>query len=314
MNIAGLNLNLLVVLDALFTERHVSRAAGKLGLSQPAVSNALAQLRVRFADPLLVRSGGRMLPTERGLALAGAVHAALEQLSSALETQPFEPRRVERTFTLATTDFVDFVLLPRLLARLAREAPGIRLQVRSWSHHRVPPSLETGEVDLMLGFYPEVTTGHREQRLFRDEFVCIVRKNHPRVGRRLDLATYAALPHVLVTEQSAGPGVVDLELAKLGLRRSVGLRISHFLMVPAVVAATDFVAAISWRVARPFARTLPLRLLPPPLPLPRGSVGQVWHERTHASPAHAWLRELIATLCRRLGGGGLDADARALSR
>ena len=293
VNIASLNLNLLVVLDALLTEGHVSRASKRLGLSQPAVSNALAQLRDVFGDPLLVRSGGRMVPTERALSLAGPVHAALEQLSAALDAPTFDAAQVQRSFTIATTDFVDFVLLPKLLARINRDAPGVRLQIREWSQHRVTPKLETGEVDLMLGFYPSVPAGHHESHLFPDEFVCIVRKDHPQVGRRLDLKTYTKLAHVLVTEEAAGPGVVDTELAKRGLSRTVGLRMSHFLMVPAVIAATDLVAAVSRRVAEPFAKHLPLRILPPPLPLPRGSVGQVWHERTHASPAHAWLRALI---------------------
>ncbi|MES1204563.1 MAG: LysR family transcriptional regulator [Pseudomonadota bacterium] len=293
MNIQGLNLNLLLVLDALLIERHVSRASTRLGLSQPAVSNALAQLRALLGDPLLVRSGGGMIPTERALSIAGPVHAALAQLSAALEAPLFEPARVQRSFIIATTDFVDFVLVPKLLARLAREAPGVRLQIRGWSQHRVPPTLETGEVDLMIGFYPDVPSNHRDEVLFPDEFVCIVRKDHPRVGRKLDLKTYTSLAHVLVTEEAAGPGVVDTVLAKRGLSRTVGFRTSHFLMVPAVIAATDFVAAISRRVAETFAQHLPLRVLPPPLKLPRGSVRQVWHERTHASPAHTWLRNLI---------------------
>jgi len=298
MNITGLNLNLLVVLDALLVERHVSRASVRLGLSQPAVSNALAQLRALLGDPLLVRAGGRMIPTERALGLAGPVHAALGQLSSALESPAFDPARVERTFVIATTDFVDFVLVPKLLARLSREAPGISLRILGWSQHRLPATLETGEVDLMIGFLPDVSAGHRDEVLFPDEFVCIVRKNHPRVGQKMDLKTYTSLAHVLVSDEATGPGVVDLELAKRGMSRTVGFRTSHFLMVPAVVAATDFVAAISRRVAGPYAEHLPLRILPPPLKLPRGSVRQVWHERTHASPAHRWLRDVIRDLSR----------------
>jgi DNA-binding transcriptional LysR family regulator len=299
MNMTGANLNLLLTLDALLAERHVSRAARRLGLSQPAVSNALAQLRSWLGDPLLVRTGSTMVPTERALALAGPVRAALHTLQSALESPTFDPGRAERSFVIATTDFVEFVLLPRLLARVAARAPGIQFQVVSWSHHRVPPSLETGEVDLWIGFTAEVPGGHRQQDLFPDEFVCILRKDHPRVGKRLTLKTYASLPHVLVTSDSAGPGVVDLALAKVGLRRTVGLRMSHFLMVPAVVAVTDYVAAVSPRVADAFARLLPLRVLPAPLQLPRGTVKQVWHERTETSPAHRWLRAEVAAVAQK---------------
>ncbi|HEX3694887.1 MAG TPA: LysR family transcriptional regulator [Polyangia bacterium] len=298
-NSAGLNLNLLVVLDALLAERHVSRAGKRLGLSQPAVSNALAQLRGRLGDPLLIRTAGGMMPTARALAMIGPLREALTTLEAALGGGPtFDPASVQQTFVVAATDFVEFVLLPKLLARLAREAPGVQLQIRPWPYHRTPPALENGEADLWLGFYADVPPNHRDQKLFHDEFVCIVRRHHPEVGKRLTLKTYLRLKHILVTAESGSAGVADVALAARGLSRHVGLRMTHFLMVPPVVATTDFIAAISRRVAETAARQYPLRLLPPPLPLPRGTVGQVWHERTHTSPAHAWLRGVIAHLAR----------------
>ena len=301
VNVSAVNLNLLLVLDALLVERHVSRAARRLGLSQPAVSNALGQLRALFDDPLLVRTGGKMVPTERALALGPPLAQVLAGVEAVLAGPgAFDPRTAERRFVIAATDFVEFVLLPRLLGRLGREAPGVRLQIVAWPHHRVPPTLESGDVDLMIGFFPDVPAHHAHARLFADEFVCIVRKNHPRVGARLTLKTYTELSHVLVTPESAGPGVVDVELAKRGMQRTVGLRISHFLMVPAIIAATDMVAAVSRRVAEDAARRLPLRLLPPPLPLPRGTVGQVWHARTESSPAHAWLRRTVEEMAREV--------------
>ncbi|HEY0708104.1 MAG TPA: LysR substrate-binding domain-containing protein, partial [Polyangia bacterium] len=199
----------------------------------------------------------------------------------------------ERTFVIATSDFVEFVLMPKVLARLSREAPGLRLQLVAWQHHNVPPTLETGEADLMVGFSRPVP-GHHEQILFPDEFICVVRRDHPKVKERLSLKTYVSLQHVLVTSQSSGPGVVDEALAKRGLSRTIALRMSHFLMVPTIIAETDYVAAISRRVAAVYAGPLGLRVLTPPLPLPRGNVTQVWHERTHHSPAHQYLRRLIA--------------------
>jgi DNA-binding transcriptional LysR family regulator len=236
-----------------------------------------------------------MIPTARAQALVGPLRSALATLESALGGEhAFDPARAENTFVLAATDFVELMLLPRLLGRLAREAPGVQLQIRSWPYHRTPPWLETGEADLSLGFYPGVPANHREEKLFHDDFVCIVRKNHPGIGKRLTLKAYVRLHHILVTAEPGSAGVADVALAARGLQRHVALRLSHFLMVPAVVAATDYIAAVSGRVAATFARLYPLRLLPPPLPLPRGTVGQVWHERTHASPAHAWLRRVIA--------------------
>ncbi len=289
----NINLNLLAVLDALVLEKNVTRAGRRLGLSQPAVSHALSQLRQVFGDPLFVRASHGVVPTERALTLGVSVRQALALLEASIGAGSFDPRTTQRSFVIATTDYVEFVLLPKLLARLGKEAPGIRLRLRSWPYHRVSPGLETGEEDLMLGFYPRVPSGHRDQALFKDRFVCIVRADHPTVGKRLTLKKYLSLSHVLVSQTDHEPGVVDGVLAKRGLSRHVALRLSHFLMVPPVIASTDMVAAVDYRVASAMARVLPIRMLPPPLPLPGGGVGQVWHERTHLSAAHTWLRRVI---------------------
>jgi DNA-binding transcriptional LysR family regulator len=299
MNISALNMNLLPVLDALLAEKNVTRAAARLGLSQPAVSNALAQLRAFFGDPLLVRGARGMVPTERALALAAPLRAGLAQLEQGLgRDTSFDPRTAERRFTIVTNDFVAFTVLPKLLARLEREAPGLRLQVRAWQEHYVPPDLERGEADLMLGFYRNLPPGHRQAPLFDDRFVCVVRRGHALVRGKLTLATYLKLPHVLVSHQPDGRGVVDDVLAQRGLSRTVVLRVSHFLLVPAIIAATDYVTTLSEFVARPFAKTLPLQLLPPPLPLPVANVQLIWHQSTDASPAQAWLRALIVDVAR----------------
>jgi DNA-binding transcriptional LysR family regulator len=277
----------------------VSRAGARLGLSQPAVSNALAQLRGVLGDPLLVRGPRGMVPTERALALAAPLRAALAQLEYSLgPSAPFDPATSDRRFTLATNDFVAFALLPKLLARLSREAPGVRLQVRAWQEHHVPADLERGEADLMLGIFRKLPPGHQQTPLFVDRFVCVVRRGHPQVRGKLTLATYVKLPHVLVSHQPNGRGVVDDVLAGRGLARTVVLRVSHFLLVPAIIAGTDYVAALSEHVAHPFAKAWPLQILPPPLPLPVGDISLVWHERTHASPAQAWLRGVIGEIAK----------------
>lgn len=299
MNIRSLNLNLLPVLHALLEEHNVTRAAARLGMSQPAVSNALSQLRAHFDDALLVRSGTRMVPTERALALRQPLAMAIAGLGDVLNpATQFDPARLERTFVIATTDYVGFVLLPEILARLSKVAPGVRLQVQAWPHHRVTPDLERGEVDLMLGFYVGMPAGHRHEALFSDEFVCIVGKRNAKVKKRLSLEQYLSLEHVIVTQERDAPGVVDEVLAKRGLRRTVGLRLSHFLSVPPAVARTDFIAAIDRRVAVPFTKLLPLRMLPPPIALPSAPVGQVWHRRTDGSAAHDWLRSIIRQAAR----------------
>jgi DNA-binding transcriptional LysR family regulator len=303
MNIAGVNLNLLPVLDALLAERSVSRAGARLGLSQPAVSNALGQLRALLDDPLLVRRAGGMVPTERALALAQPVRAAMLAVEQSLAPPaPFAPAVAERDFVIVTNDFVAFALLPRLLARLQREAPRVRLHVRAFQQHVVSPDLARGEADLALGFAGALPPGHHALDLFQDRFVFVARKGHPQVRGRLTLAAYTRLAHVLVSHEPNARGVVDDALAARGLSRSVALRLSHFLLVPPVLAATDYVAALSALVARPFARSLPLQVRPMPLEIPPGTVRLFWHDRTDASPAHAWLRGVVAQIGRQTRG------------
>ena len=311
MNITSLNLNLLPVLDALLAERSVSRAGARVGLSQPAVSNALAQLRAHFGDPLLVRKSNGMEPTERALALAGPLRAALLALQQGLEpAASFNPAVAERGFTIMTNDFVAFALLPRLLARLQREAPRIHLQIRAWQEHVVPSELARGDADLAFGFHRGLTEGHHATPLFDDRFVFIARKGHPLVRGKITVRTYTKLAHVLVSHQPRARGAIDSVLDRHGLTRDIALRVSHFLLVPPIVAATDYVAALSEVVARPMAASLPLQLLELPLAgVPTATVQMVWNERTGASPAHVWLRRVVAEV-----GGAVAATCRAVQK
>ena len=299
VSIRNLNLNLLLVLDALNREQNVTRAARQLGLTQSAVSNALGQLRQALGDPLFVRARRGVVATERALALAGPVRQALALVEDALESSAgFDPASSTRTFVIAASDYTEYVVLPGLLRRLGREAPGVQIEVRSWGQHEVPPTLETGEVDLMLGYYGALPPGHHEQPLFHEDYVCIVRKRHALVHGRLTLKRYLELDHVLVTQRAGGRGSVDAALARMGLSRRVGARVSHFLMVPHLVAETDMVAALSRRVAESSARRLGLAVFTPPLPLPKSTVGQVWHERANADPGSAWLRRVLSEVCK----------------
>jgi DNA-binding transcriptional LysR family regulator len=301
ISLASLNLNLLLVLDALNREQNVTRAARRLGLTQSAVSNSLAQLRLVLGDPLFVRARRGVVPTERALTLAGPVRQALAIVESALASSAgFDASTSTRTFVIAANDYTEYVVLPGLLRRLGREAPGVQLEVRPWGEHHVPSALESGEVDLMLGYYGTLPPGHHEQPLFQEQYVCIVRKRHPLVRGRLTLKRYLELSHVLVTQRPGGLGSVDIALSRLGLSRRVGVRVSHFLMVPRLVAETDMTAALGRRVAASSARGLGLALFPPPLSLPESTVGQVWHERTDADPGNRWLRRVVSEVCAKV--------------
>jgi DNA-binding transcriptional LysR family regulator len=300
VNVSSINLNLLAALDALISERSVTRAATRLGVTQSAMSNSLQRLRELYDDPLFHRVGRGIVPTPRALAIGRPLREGLALLGSTLSTSSFEPAKADRTFVLALSDYVEFVLVPPLLRRLADVAPNIRIVVVPWGLHEIPPTLASGEVDLMIGFYDRVPPRHEERILFSDEYVCLVRKNHPRVGAKLTLEKYLELDHVIVSQTRDSVGSVDVALGKMGKKRRVGARVSHFLMVPRLIADTDFVAAISRRAAEPFVKTFGLRIFPAPLPLPVGRIGQVWHAREAADPAALWLRETIAEIAKAI--------------
>ncbi len=293
MDIRSVNLNLLVAFEALVEERSVTRAARRVGVTQPALSASLAQLRNLFDDPLFRRTSHGLEPTVRALELAAPVRQGLRLLGSALQPPSFDPKTARRTFVIAASDYVEFVLLPPLLRRLAADAPGVVIEITPWGLHEVPPLLARSEADLMIGFFDEVPRRHLAQPLFEEEYVIIARRQHPKLGRRMTLARYLQCGHVLVSQKSGSPGSVDRALSALGKSRRVVTRVSHFLMVPMLVARTDLVAALSRRVAEPFAAALGLSTFPPPLALPKSRIGHVWHEQMDADPGHRWLRAQV---------------------
>jgi DNA-binding transcriptional LysR family regulator len=294
MHLGGVDLNLLVALDALLTERNVTRAAARIGLSQSAMSHALGRLRDLLGDAVLVRTAGGMVPTARATRIGPAVRRALAEIGSALAGEaPFEPATSRRTFTLAAVDFAELLLLPPLLARLARVAPGVDLWVKS-----IPEDLGgalAGGVDLVIGSPRAADTGPGVVReaLFDERFVCVVRRGHPLVKRRMTLARFVSLPHLLVAPRGTRASFVDEALAAIGQRRRVACATPHFLVAPHVIAGTDMVLTLAERVARTYAAQLPLVLLPPPIELGTFTVSQLWHERSTDDPGHAWLRGLL---------------------
>ncbi|CAN5881834.1 LysR family transcriptional regulator [soil metagenome] len=300
MNIASVNLNHLVAFDALLGERSVTRAARRLGVTQSAMSNALRQLRLMFDDPLFLRRSSGIEPTARALALAAPIRRGLAALDAALAPAEFDPGTSERTFVIATSDYVELVLLPPLLRRLSRDAPRLRVEMVPWGLHDVPDSLARGEVDSMLGYYGRVPAGHHDQPLFTEEFLCLARRRHPTLGRRPTLRAWTGVPHVVVSQKPGSAASVDRALAARGLTRTIGVRVSHFSIVPQVVAETDFTAALSRRIAEPAARALGLATFAPPIALAKSTVGQVWHDRLDADAGHRWLRSTIADVAKRV--------------
>lgn len=297
MDLRNLDLNLLRVLDAVLETRHITQAARKLGLSQSAVSHALGRLREALGDELLVRGPGGLLPTERALAIAEPLRQTLSGLERALSApRPFEPGASDRTFRVAAGDYAQFVLLPPLIARLQREAPGVNLWVTPATPDEMNTKLANGELDLGIGvpLGTAAGAGLRERTLFEERFVCVVRQDHPTVRKALTLEQYVSVPHAFIAPRGRKGGAVDTALAERGLERRIAVAVPHFLVVPHVVAGSDLVVTLAARVAHAFAQHLPLRILPPPLPVPDFRIALFWHERQQRDPGHVWLREVLA--------------------
>ncbi len=295
-----LDLNLLVALRALLAERHVTRAAARVGISQPAMSHALGRLRELLGDPVLVRTPRGMMPTARAEAMREPLERALDALSNVVDrSREFVPATAKRKFRIATDDYVGVVLVPKLLARLREEAPRASLELTP-TQYTAGEDLANGRVDAVLGISAVLgaLSGVLAQKLFSERFVCCVREDHPSVGKRMSLETFVALPHALVSPAGRRGSVVDTALAKQGLSRHVAVVVPHFLLAPVLVRESDLVLTIGERVAR--AAGPGLRVLKHPLELPGYTVSLLWHERSHGDPGHAWFRRVVHEVSRAI--------------
>jgi DNA-binding transcriptional LysR family regulator len=292
MDITRLDLNLLRALDVLLDERHVTRAAARLHLTQPATSAALARLRAAFGDPLLVRGASGLLLSPRAAELAPRVRALMREVE-ALGARPraFDPATAQQRFVLATTDYVQALLTPWLVA-LPTVAPGVDVALVALDSETVTEKMERGAVDLAVSNLARTPAGLRSRRVLTDRFVVIGRRNHPRLRRALTLPTFCALQHVLVSPRGGSfTGATDEALAARGLARRVRLSVQGFLQAADVVAASDLISVYPERLAR--LQGSRLRVLPVPLPIPGFTMAAAWHERVHQAPEHRWLRDSV---------------------
>ncbi len=305
MNPNTLDFRLLQVFDEIYKTRSVSRAADQLGLGQPQVSIALGKLRQHFDDPLFVRIAGNMEPTPLGEELVQPIRKAIEALNLALgHRSVFDPASAERSFRIAMTDISQLVLLPGLWARLRKLAPGVHIDVAELSADTAR-LLEAGDVDLALGFMPQLDAGFYQQALFRQHYVCLASTGHPRVQGSLSLAQFEAEDHAVVTTSGTGHLFVDRELARQNITRKVALRVPNFLGAAFVVENTDLLVTVPTRLGEMLEGRGRFHAYPVPFPLPDYAVKQHWHERYHHDPANRWLRGLIHEL---LGDGAAAAS------
>jgi DNA-binding transcriptional LysR family regulator len=294
MNVRDVDLNLLRVFDAVLRERGVTAAAAGLGLTQPAVSNALARLRGVFGDALFVRTPGGMDATPFARGLAEPVRQALALLESALAHGPgFDPAAATRAFRFYMSDLGQIEFLPPLIERVQREAPGVRLEAVALEIEDIAAALAAGALDLAVGFLPGLAPPVRRRALFRDPYVCLMRADHP--VKVLSKKAFLRASHALVTYRG-GHRVVEEALERAGLARRIALRLPHFTVVPMVLERTDLVCTLPARVARVFERRGKLKSLPPPVAIPPADVGVHWHERFESDPGNRWLRELVVEL------------------
>lgn len=294
MNVHDIDLNLLRVFDAVLHEKGVTPAAARLGLTQPAVSNALARLRKILGDALFVRTPRGMDATPFARELAEPVRQALALLESALAHGPgFDPASATRAFRFYMSDLGQIEFLPPLVERVLRDAPGVRLEAVALEIEDIADALAAGGLDLAVGFLPGLGAPVRRQALFKDPYLCLMRADHEITS--LNRKTFLSASHALVTYRG-GHRVIEEAMERAGVARRIALRVPHFTVVPMVLERTDLILTLPARVARVFERRGKLKALPPPVPIPQAEVAVHWHERFEADPGNRWLRGLMVDL------------------
>jgi DNA-binding transcriptional LysR family regulator len=297
MNLASVDLNLLVAFEALMEERHVTRAADRIGLAQPSMSNALKRLRVLFDDALFLRAGGAMQPTDKAVALARPIAVALREIRAALAPETgFDAATSRRHFTIAVTDYGDLIVVPSLIRLLRREAPGVDLSVRPITDGQAAVArLERGEVDALVGGHLPDSSQCVRHRLFDERFVCVTDAARQSDLAQMPLKDFAGLPHAMFS--SAGgdsiPGVVDTLLARHGLKRRIAVTLAHVGAVPFAVAGTDLVATMAERIARLFVESTGTCIHAPPFDIPSFAVDLVQARRSIPEPGSRWFMTAI---------------------
>lgn len=290
-----IDLNLLLTLHALLTEKHVTRASLRLHKSQPAVSHSLGLLRAHFDDPLLVRRNGRMTLTARAQALTQPLNDALVTLNGLLGTPRFDPSQARRRFRLSLSDYAARIVLPPLMQHVRRWAPGLDLAISQASRDAMLAQLADGELDLALGIFPDAPADIHIQDLFSEGFVSLADKAVMPANGKLSLEEWLQRPHVMLALRPDANDEIEKALASQGLRRHIALALPHWSAAVEVLAGTDLILTVASRAVGPMRQHKTLRQFEPPLPLPRFAYQQAWHARKESDPAHQWLRQAILT-------------------
>lgn len=293
-NLAGVDLNLLVVFDALMTEKHLTRASVKIGLSQPATSNALGRLRKLLKDDLFIKSAKGITPTSRAIALAEPIRIALEQIEDVVTSKPeFYPETSDRIFRIGMDDYTEIVFLSKLLEKFSEIASNVRVQIRSSTWQKAPQLLDNNEIDLALGYFPNFSSWHQYQQLYVESFICVGSQDYFSLTKKITMEEYLKVKHLLVSPKEDMVGIVDRQLAEQGLQRIIALSVPNFLIVPFILSSTELIATLPAQIVATLTNKWSFYTSTPPLSLEGFPVGILWHRKDDRDLGHIWLRQVI---------------------
>ncbi|MFK4442383.1 DNA-binding transcriptional LysR family regulator [Caballeronia udeis] len=294
MELQDIDLNLLVVFNELLRQRRVSAVAGTLGISQPAISNALNRLRKILGNELFIRTSKGMIPTPFAETLAEPIGYALGTIHNTLNApSTFDPASSTRAFTVAMTDIGEIYFLPALMEKLAKVAPGVTTSTVRNQADTLRDEMEKGQVDLGVGFLPDLKTGFFQRRLFRQRYVCIFRKGHPVAKTGMSLKAFSEAEHVSIIAEGTGHGMVDSAIQRAGVGRHIRLRVPHFVAVGHILQTTDLIAVVPEAYAMKTLAPFGLEAVACPVKIPDIVINVLWHARNHREPSNQWLRQLI---------------------
>ena len=297
MNLNKVDLNLFIVFDAIYTEANLTRAGQIVGITQPAVSNALARLRETFNDPLFVRTAQGMVPTPMAQNIIGPVRNALQLLRvSVQESRTFNPLQANKTFRISMTDLTEAVVLPPLFQRLRRLAPNVKIESMLAKRRKTTKELAAGRLDFAMDAPLNTDPQVRHVKLLEDRYVCAMRRGHPLAKDKLSVEEYLSLSHIHISSRRSGLGMVDLALGKMGQQRKIALRSQHYMMATQVIQQTDMAVTVPER----FARRHDLYQVPLPVDIPPLETHIYWHESTDQDPANRWMREQMIEIAQQV--------------
>ncbi len=297
MDIRSLDLNLLVVFDAMLEHQNVTKAGDSIKLSQPAMSAAVSRLRELFDDPLFVRTRQGMAPTPKAQALSPSVRQVVQTIrGDILQPKEFNPLLSDRTFTLVTPDIAEVNFLPRLISELAKKSPHINLRTLAMPREAAAHSLESASAEMAIGYFPDLhKAGFFQQKLITNSHVCLVRMNHPTIGNKITSAQFLQAAHAVV-KPDGREHLFERFLQGKGIKRRVVVELSHFMSLLPIIETSNLLATVPKDLAEFFVQHGNVRYIPTPMKSPVIDVHLFWHQRFHKEPAHIWLRQVIHQL------------------